>query len=351
MADIPTPRSYNQIVGDMIAAFLARYPVNNLKVGGPILSIMEAAAQSDLRNTSDIFKFLASVNLDSAEGTALDKILEDEGTKRLGSTPSNGLITVGDNRYTKVSSTVYHGKAAPLAGSTVIYTPGPLNYTLAGPNTGTLYLGRGTDNYEGPIVYTNIAFSGSYYTITLATPTTRFHNLGETVIMGQGGDRTISAGTTCNVAQSNSLTPIAFSVLYTDTLLDGEVSLTGVQVVCTQPGTVGNIVSGGISEFSSAPFTGATASNPLPFTNGFDAETDEQARTRIRLLRKARAKGTTSAIEAYLAGVVAQDESKRITSVKVAEREGLPVTAYIDDGTGYEEASDSVAYEILTNSL
>jgi len=60
MANVPVPRSYNQIVGGMLSAFLAKYPVRDLKVGGPILSILEAAAQSDLRNTAETFTLLAS---------------------------------------------------------------------------------------------------------------------------------------------------------------------------------------------------------------------------------------------------------------------------------------------------
>jgi Baseplate J-like protein len=348
MADIPTPRSYNQILGDMAAAFLARYPVKNLKVGGPILSIMESAAQSDLRNTSDIFKFLASTNLDSAEGDALAKTLKDEGTEQLGSVAATGLVTIGDSRYTKLSSTVYHGKPAPIIGSSTLYVSDVTSW----PNSGTVYIGRNTANYEGPLTYTAIVNFGSYAALTLSpsTKTNRFHNLGESVIVGQGGDRTISAGTTVSVAQGNVSTPTTYSVLYSVILPDGEVSLEGIQVVCTQPGTLGNAPLGAISQFVSAPFTGATVTNPLPFTNGFDAESEEQARARVRKLRAAKAKGTSTAIAAYLDGVVAQDESKRITSVSVIDREGLPAVAYIDDGTGYEEVSAGVAYEVLTSS-
>lgn len=346
MADIPTPRSYNQILGDMVAAFLARYPIHDLKIGSPILSILEASAQSDLRNTADIFKFLASVNLDSAEGTALDKILADEGTQRIGASPSSGLVTIGDSRFTKKSTTVYHATPAPLVGTTTVNVTNASGWAT----TGFLYIGRGTDNYEGPIAFNNIVYNGTYYVITLTTPTTRFHQLGESVILGTVyGTRIVSAGSVCSTADGNG-EPKTFSVLYDYTILDGEDSLSGIQVVCTQPGTVGNVAVNSIVTFASPPFTGATVTNPLPYTNGYDVESDEQARTRVRLLRKSKAKGTASAIEAYLVGVQSEEESKRITSVSVVDRQGYPTTTYIDDGTGYEEKASGVSYEVLTNS-
>jgi hypothetical protein len=351
MADIPVPRSYQQTLGTMIAAFLARYPIDKLKVGGPILSILEAAAQSDVRGSADIFNMLAAVNLDSAEGEALNKILRDEGSEKLGATPASGLVTIGDGRYTKQASVVYQGKPAPLAGTNTIYVANASSWA----GTGYVYIGRGTSNYEGPLQYISTTPPGggnNYWTITLhnSSRTTRYHNLGETVIVAQGGDRPIAAGTTVQTALGNASEPIAYRTLYSAVLPDGEVALSGVRVICSKPGTIGNAVAGSINSFTSAPFTGATATNPLPFVNGDEAETDPEVRDRVRLLRKAKTKGTKAACEAFLLGVVSEDENKRISSVSVLERKNDTTTAYIDDGTGYEESTASVPYEILTNS-
>ncbi len=351
MANTPSPRSYNQILGAMINAFLAKFPIRNLKVGGPILSILEAGAQSDFRNTSDTFNLLSATTLDSAQGSALDRILEDEGTARLGSSPSTGVVTVNDTRYTKYSSVLYQGQPAPLAGSQTIYVTDATGW----PATGQLYIGRNTSNYEGPLAYTAItppAGAIPYWTITLniANLTTKYHNVGESVIVAQGGDRTITAGSLVQTSQGNVSNAVQFSVLYSVILPDGEVSLTNVQVVCTQPGKIGNVPSQAIVGFASVPFTGATASNPLPFTNGTEAETDDEAKARLRMLRQSRQLGTATAIESSLAGVVAQDENKRIASAKVVTRAGYPTTVYVDDGTGYSEVFNGVAYEVLTAS-
>lgn len=355
MANAPTPRSYNQILGGMISAFLARFPIRNLKVGGPILSVLEAAAQSDLRNTSETFTLLASSSLDSAEGTALDRIMADENTKRIGAAPSTGVISVTDTRYTKKASVLYQGKPAPLAGSTTIYVTDALGWPTLTPADMWIYIGRGTQSYEGPLQYTAITPPGggnSYWTITLSVsyPTSQYHNLGETVVLKNGGDRTIPAGSIVQTPQGNTASAVQFSVLYSVVLPDGEVTVDGVQIICTQPGTIGNVVGGSITEFFAPPFTGATCSNTLALVNGVEVETDTEARARVRNLRQSRTRGTNIAIETYLLGVTSPDENKRIASAKVVDREGYPTTVYVDDGTGYEEVPVGVPYEVLTHS-
>jgi hypothetical protein len=140
MAKIPTPRSWNQILGDMIDAFLSKYGLKKLKVGSPVLSIIESAAQSDLRSSQDIFDLLNSSSLDRATKLALDRIGADEGLKRKVEAPSNGMVTIGDSRYTKVASKVYQGLPAPIVGSTKLYV---VDASLF-PASGQVYAGRGT---------------------------------------------------------------------------------------------------------------------------------------------------------------------------------------------------------------
>jgi hypothetical protein len=339
----------------MVSAFLARFPIRNLKVGGPILSVLEAAAQSDLRNTAETFTLLAASTLDSAEGTALDRIMADENTKRIGAAPSTGVVSVTDSRYTKLASVLYQGKPAPLAGSTVLYVTNALGWETSDPAKMWVYIGRGTQSYEGPLQYTSIVpptGPDSFYTINLSVlyPTSRYHNLGETVIAKNGGDRVIPAGSVVQTPQGNTASAVQFSVLYSVVLPDGETSVDGVQIVCIQPGTIGNVVGGSITEFLSPPFTGATCSNLLALNNGIEIETDTDARARVRNLRQSRTRGTNTAIETYLFGVTSPDENKRIASARVVDRQGYPTTVYIDDGTGYEEVPVGVPYEVLTHS-
>lgn len=348
MAQIPTPRSYNAVVGGMINRFLSTYGLKSLKVGGPVLSILEAAAISDVRSSQDIFDLLSAISLDRATGVALDRIGADEDILRIAESSASGLVTITDSRYTKKTTKVFQGKPAPIVGSSVVHVVDASSFTA----TGSLYIGRGTESLEGPLVYTGIVDNGTYYTITLQSGsyTQKFHNIGEAVTLAQGGNRVINAGTVVQTPQGNTSEAIQFSSLYSATIPDGEMYVEGVVVVAKKAGLIGNIPKEIISSFASAPFPGAVVTNPAPFSNGQAAETDLEYRDRIREARASRSRGTKLALKTSVLGITAADENKRVASASVVTRQDYPTTLYIDDGTGYEEKSEGVALEPLNDS-
>jgi hypothetical protein len=347
MATIPTPRSKSSIVGEMIDTLLSKIGLTALKIGSPALSIIEAAAQSDVRSSQDIFNMLDSTSLDRASGQALDRIGADEQTPRFGQNASSGSLTIGDSSFTKISSNVYQGAPAPIIGSTVIYVDSAASF----PTTGTkqLYIGRGTTNYEGPLTYTTIAVVGTYYSITIPGGTSKFHNLGETVIFAQGGNRVITAGSIAATPAGNYGQAIQFSTTFAATIPDGETQITNVAARCQVQGTTGNVTSNSVSKWQSAPFTGATVTNPAPFSNGRDTENDQSYRERIRTARNTRSKGTSLAITTGVTGITALDENTRVLSTSLVTRKNEPSVLYIDDATGYEEKTTPVALESLTD--
>lgn len=346
MAKIPQPRSWNQIIGDMLNAFLSRYGLKSVKRRSVMLSAIEMAAQSDLRSSQDTFDLLNSNSLDRASGVALDRIGNDEGLKRETEAPATGTITVTDTSFSKITSKIYQGLPAPIVGSVKLYVVDASNF----PATGQVYVGRGTPNYEGPLSYTAKTNNGTYWTLTLSTSTRKFHNLSEGVVVAQGGNRVIPAGSLVQTPQGNLTDAVQFSVLFAATIPDGETEVTGVQVLAQKPGLASNVIAGQITSFVTSPFPGAIATNPLPFTNGKATEDDKTFRDRIRAKRQSRVKGTALAITTELYGLVASDENKRIASSSVVAREGVPTTVYIDDGTGYEESSSGVAIESILAS-
>jgi uncharacterized phage protein gp47/JayE len=343
MATIPTPRSWNQIIGDLVNAFLSRFGLKSLKVGSPVLSILEAAAQSDLRSSQDIFDLLNAKSLDRATGTALDRIGRDEGLERFSESPATGVVTITDSSFVKISSKVYQGQPAPIVGSSTLFVADASSF----PASGRVFVGRGTNNYEGPLNYSSKTDNGTYWTLTLSDTTRRFHNLGESVIVGQGGNRAISAGTIAQTSQGNVSDAVKFTTLFGVTIADGETEISNIQVRAQIPGVGSNVGANSIIEFVTPPFTGATITNPLPFTNGLPAEDDTSFRERIKAVRQSRSRGTALAIQTNVQGIIATDENKRLASSSVVIRHGLPTTLYIDDGTGYEETSQGVAIEPL----
>lgn len=341
----PKPRSFQNILGSMIDTFRARTGIGSLRVGDPILTFLEAAAQADTRAAQDIFTALNSTDLERATGVALEALGAEEGLKIRGATAATGYVTFTDTSFAKVSSTIYAGTPAPVAGTRAIH----IVDGAAFPPTGQVYLGRGTASVEGPLPYTAIENHGSHWTITLTTPTTLFHNVGESVVLAQGGDRSIPEGTVVRTTGSPA-TAIPFETTEDATIEDGEVSVTGVHVVCQTPGTVGNVAKDSIVSMPSPPFSGASVTNPLPFVSGAEVESEESFRQRIRDARKDRPGVTARSIRNRVIGTYSPVESKRVMSASTVAQEGRPTTLYIDDGSGYEELALGQPFETIVDS-
>lgn len=341
---LPTPRSFSQILGQMINTFLTRLGLPSIKTGDPSLSIMEAAAQSDFRSTQDVFQNLTSQYLDGSTGQALDRKGRDERVARISQTSATGRVTISDTSFSKIETQIYQGGTGVTAGSTTISVESAI------PTNGNLYLGRGTANAEGPIAYTTVVASGSFFVITLSTATQNYHQTGEKVTYAQGGDRLISAGTVVSTPTSSAGLVVTFRTLFNATILDGEVTLENIDIEAQQPGAAGNVGAGAINTFATSPFSGAAVTNPLPLSNGTDTENEDTYRERIRLAKKSRAKAIKDAIVYGLVGARALDESGSIISVSTSFRNGEPRTLYIDDGTGYQEKDTGIISESLIDS-
>jgi uncharacterized phage protein gp47/JayE len=343
VADIPTPRSRSQILGAMIDALLSRVGVEQIQTGGPVLSTLEAAAQSDVRNSQDIFNLLGSASLDRATGQGLDRIGADESIPRISQGPSSGVVTVTDTSITKISSSVYQGGAAPIVGSTTILVESASLF----PASGSLYIGRGTVDYEGPIPYSATTNLGTYWSITLSSATTKFHNLGESVVVAQGGNRPIPIGTLVRTPQGNANTSVQFGTTFAAVIPDGESVVLSVPATAAAPGSVGNVSRGSIVEFVSPPFPGASVTNSSPFSGGLDTEDDDSYRERIRQARNTRTKGTPLALESGVVGVSSVVENNRVLNSSFVTQPSN--TLYIDDGSGYEEITEGIAFESVVD--
>lgn len=350
----PTFRSLSTIIGDMVSTFLSELDrtgivpgIQSLKPASPYLAIFESTGQSQFRNQEQTLSLLDANDLDIAHGERLDRIGIAEKLPRRGATFATGYVDISDTSFTKVATRVYQGKAAPIPGSVTIYVADGTGFSP----TGNLYIGRNTQNLEGPLAYTGIVNAGSYWTITLAAGTTNFHGLGETVTFAQGGDRVITAGQTVTTPQGNSVTYAQFNTTSAATLLDGETLIQNVPVSSKVPGAAGNASAGGVKVVSSPAFTGMAVTNTLPITNGLDVENDDLYRERIKAARRSRTGvGTVLGINVHTYGVQAPDEAATVVSSQYINRSLLPSLLVIDDGTGYEAKDAGIAYEVLMDS-
>jgi uncharacterized phage protein gp47/JayE len=345
-SDLPTPESYESILANMLEAYAAKLGINDFNVGAVNLSFFEVAALMVARSSGDVFQILRDFSVDRATGDALKRLAQENNVTPIVAKPATGQVSVTDTSFTKVSTKIYSGANPPNIGSTAIKVSDASAFTP----TGSIYIGRGTPNIEGPLPYTLITPSGGFFIISLSVPTTKFHNLGETVILAQGGNRAIPANTIVSSPGVGSSADIQFSVTSSAVILDGETEVDNVPVSALTPGSLGNVPAGAIKIFASAPFSGATVSNPLPFTTGSDNETDDQLRVRIKRALASKGLGTATAVKASLIGATPSDENATIVSDSLVTNTDGSATVYVDDGTGYEAKTAGVGLESIVDS-
>ena len=359
MADTPQIKTPEQIIGRMIEIFLAKSKAaNDLNPGSVLLSIFEAFGRAGFRGSADMLAMASSLSVDRATGDALKAIAISRKVPIYSATASSGLISVFDTSFEKIESKIYGGRPAPSAGSRIVY----VNDASTFEAIGSLYIGRGTSNVEGPLSYGTDSFidpddglpktgivsknGGAYYAIFLdaSSATVKFHNFGETVVLAQGGNRDIPVGTIAQTAQGVQTEAVDFTTTSPATLLDGENQVNNVPVVCTKFGPIGNVARGAITAISGLSFA-ARAYNDLPIKNARADDTDDSLKERIKAYEQSRTKGTEDAIIQASINVYSSEDLKRVTSATVKRTAGTEQILIFDDGSGYEPIDSGVGIE------
>jgi len=352
MADLPVLRSKEQILGELITSFLARVPdVNDFSRGSVILQFFSAVAQQNFKAAADVIAMIDALSVDRATGESLQRLAADADITISSGTFASTRVDITDISFTKISSSVYAGQPAPVAGSLSIYVNDASKFAA----TGSIYIGRGTPNVEGPLAYTSVSqqSGGAYWLITLSpsSPTTKFHNIGETVILSQGGKRTIPSGSLVNTPGSSSVTSVSFKTTATVSIPDGDVTALDVPVSCVELGTKGNVPRGAIRETSGLSFQ-SIAFNPNAVTNGFPPDDDDTIRSKIKIAEQIKSKGTEAAIKYAALGVTSPDDQNTVQSSAVVRYSNNSSTLVIDDGTGYQPIYGQTGIEtVLSEAL
>ncbi len=332
MATTPTPRSFSQIFGTMLGTFRHLAKLAAVQIGDPSVSILEAAAQSDFRNTQEILKAQAWVDLNNRTGAELDATGASIGRPRLSATRAQGVVTITDSAVTPVSGVLANGA---VAGATVL----TLSDAGSFPASGSVYVGRDSGAEEGPFTFTRVGVL-----LTLGASISGYHQSGERVVLAQGGARAVPAGTAVLTSPNAAGAQIRFRTTSAAVIADGDTSV-DIDVECQQTGVAGNVTRGAISAFATLPFSTATVTNALKFTSGRATERDDDYREGIRAARD-EGKATGLALVSGLLGTQSPDEPGTVTSAVVADRFGKKAIV-VDDGTGYQNKTAGEAYEVL----
>lgn len=343
-------KSFNQILGDMIRKIIAETALNDLNAGSVLLTLLEAAAANDFENNTAILNVLELLNIDAIKNNDLDAKAGDFGLSRRAAIKASGLVNIMNTNITKRSTGLYVIKPAPIAGQTKIY----VNNTTGWAASGNLYIGRGTQSFEGPIAYTSITVFPTYSEITLASALQKDHLLSDSVIDSQGEpDRLINAGTVVKIPANNQNPEVQYVTLRDAVIPSGEDTITGVQVIALIAGSLGNAGINTITSFDVAPFTGAAVTNTVAFSNGKDIETDVELRNRLKSYAITLARGTAPSIIASVIGVSDPDDANQVASAVITEpvKVGDPSILYIDDGSGFQPSFAGQSVDtLLTNA-
>jgi len=348
-------RSREQILGDLVRTVIANSDLTDLAPGSSLATLLESVASVQYQNFLMVLKLLESTDLESLTGVALDRkagsIGLPDGTGGVGrkpASPASGFVVITDPRTPKKSSKLYAGKPAPYSGGTVVYIEDAS--TWPDPSTNPkIYIGRGTaNNLEGPIKYISKTDNGVFWTLQLEGTLTKNHSISETVVLAQGGDRVVTAGTSCQTTPNSSTPAVSFTTDSETVILDGD-DTTTTTVTCTSFGESGNALAGAINRFGAQPFPQAQVRNGSTFANGRSTENDEDLRQRIRDYPATLSRGTRAAITAALLGLRDPDSGKAIASVVVIEptEPGEPSKIFINDGSLLEPTFVGQPYELF----
>lgn len=347
-------KSERQIQTEILSTLISLLGLNDINPGSVIDVLSQAIAQQDFALYYQIAQVAKLVNLDSISGDDLENKAFEYGLTRKIAAKTKGIIDIlREEGFQKVSTSFFVGSPDPIEGDTQIDVNDASNVLYG--SSGTLILGRGTNNEEEVTYSTPPIDNTTYWRFTLDLPLTKDHAPEETVILKQGVDQTINAGTIVVVPATGVNAEIQFSIDNDTILLAGEEVEENVEVTAVEAGTSGNIPIGAIDgedAFTSPPFPGARARNNTKFTTGRDLETDDELRDRIKNYIQGISRAVKQAILNAIVGLVDPESAKRVVSASVVLPivEAGAVKVYIDDGIGFEPSFISIGFETVLTS-
>lgn len=342
-------KSRASIMRDMIAEFLSNSNISDFNRGSVISTLLEAAATEDFNQYFQMVSIINNYFLDNVAGTDLDNRAIEYGLDgRLSATKATTVIKISDSSFDKIFTKIYAGLSGPIKGQNKINVDNASSF----PSSGSIIIGRGTSNVE-TISYSSISFGTNFDVINLNSNLNFDHSTNESVILSQGGDRVIGAGTVVKVPATDYSKDIAFSVDNEETMLDGNNELDGIAVTALSSGTDSNVPSGAINTFDTKPFPSAVVTNEQKVTNARDDETDSELRNRIRDHVQSLSRGTPTSLISGIVGIVDPTDNKRVISANYIDAtDSTDISKMvIDDGTGFEASSKDQGFEnVISNS-
>lgn len=355
-----TPRTFEQILNDMIAYVQSRTPISDYNVGSVIRTILEAAALEDDEQYFQMVQLLDLFSFTTAAGEDLDRRIADFGITRRPAQSATARAKFYDNGLIRTRAGVDTAAASlSITGFDTSRFP-----TVGYPYT--IRVGEGSPRLMNLLVTLNNPVTG---VLTISAPIPYDVFIGDRIAFVTGGTlaaplppsaaaRTLSIGTTIQAPPTVTEAARIYSTTEPAFIIKGNYESNEVIIKCTTSGSGGNIGAGRINQFPGAPpFVGAGVSNISQAAGGLDRETDSEFRTRALAQLQSLSRGTPLALKSNAIGIVDPVTQARVVSSNLVEDfVADEVFLYVDDGTGNAARTknlpaDSLAAAVLAGGV
>ena len=342
-----TPRTFSEILADMIAYVRDYTSVSDFTVGSVVRTILEAAALEDDEQYFQMVQLLNAFSYTDASGEELDARLADFGLSREPAKAAFGFVRFKNTDL----------KADQLAQDEAVGSTSLRLFTTEDfPTSGfpyTVRVGEGTVRLQDVLVTAHDTVTNTL-TLSGSTPLLNDFEVGDVVGLVTGStSQLVNTETEVKAPRTSSSLERTYKTQEPATIVAGNLYSNEVLIKATSLGVSGNVGAGRISKFSGAPpFTGAQVVNDSAISGGTNSESDVDFRDRAVQQLQSLSRGTVLALKTAAIGVEAPTTGQRVVSANILEDfVEDEVIVYIDDGSGFTPDLTSLPVTSLAAAL
>lgn len=326
-----TPKTYTQILSDMITYVSAYTEVSDFSPGSVVRTILEAAALEDDEQYFQMVQLLDLFAIANSRGDNLDRRLAEYNITRLPAQPAFGYVRIANTELPteQIAMDAVAGSTLVVMFNSTVFPVGNFPYVVR--------IAEGTTRVQDAEV---IAINTLTNELTLSgtTPLVSDIFVGDRISLVTGSSsHIVNSGTAVQVPASATELARTYELQEPATIAPGNFLSNEVLVVSTAPGSGGNVSAGKVTSFvGNPPFTGAIVISQRPIEGGLETERDGSFRQRGVQRIQSLSRGTPLSLKSAAIGITDVATGQRVVSANLVENfDRDEVVVYIDDGSGF----------------
>lgn len=330
-----TPRTFEEILSDMVAYAQARTDITDFSVGSVARTLLEAAALEDDEQYFQMTQLLDAFRIVTATGEDLDRRLADFNIARLPAQSAFGTV-----RFFNKNLTADQVAEDNVTAGTTVRVFDSADFPVSGYPY-TIRVGEGTTAVQDLSVTNNDTATATF---TVSALTADISVSMRVSLVTGASSHTIPAGTDVEAPPTVSENAKVYSTREPATILAGNYYSNEVAIRSSETGSRGNVGTGRVTKFvGGAPFSGAGVTNTSSIEGGRNRESDSDFKTRALRKLQALSRGTPLALRSSAIGVSDPATGQRSTTANIIEAfDDDEVIVYIDDGTGLDPDTEAL---------